>query len=502
MTGGTLDIEDDAVNMNESQEDDEFEQVEKAEDQVEAQGVQNQSNAVKLTQFNKGPSNLIPPTPTERETDSPVRSVDEQFPSKETTPMATSCHQPQIESSMEDGSQLGGDGLLQSQERRRVLSTSITKRTLAQTKLHESERSTSPISTHSEETDEKVFEAMDTARDGISSRKSKKQDAWSAIADESEPLLLHQDLAKEASVPSQTSFRSQETETFAPSIYEEESLIRTKKTPHHGETRSVAESVSSVDYDVRRKYTRPLENSRNHSHRTRPEAASPEYFPSDRPTEDDNYEWENGHQQHKRKARSELQRKEEKSYESERREATKPSKRHRSDDVHNRTPSRTASVTPQSKFQTSHILDAFSIEQAKHIGLAMKEHTYRHVSTVTDAAHRRWLNDLRGLMMDCDKDAIQVLTTLRICSGDWDVGRAFLMRLRKKGQSFTSSSSSLSGQSRTEILMRDQEELTRLMWSQKDDRTLLKGRPDQVEELIERKGRNNTNARRQFLQAL
>jgi hypothetical protein len=49
--------------------------------------------------------------------------------------------------------------------------------------------------------------------------------------------------------------------------------------------------------------------------------------------------------------------------------------------------------------------------------------------------------------------------------------------------------------------MRDQEELTRLMWSQKDDRTLLKGRPDQVEELIERKGRNNTNARRQFLQA-
>jgi hypothetical protein len=151
--------------------------------------------------------------------------------------------------------------------------------------------------------------------------------------------------------------------------------------------------------------------------------------------------------------------------------------------------------------RSGHIINAFAAEEAKHIGIAMKQHTYKRVQDVKDPDHRRWLGDLRGLMMDSDKDAMQVLTTLRICSGDWDAARAFLLRLKHKNQP-TRQSISWSSSSRFEALERDQEELARLMWSQKDDSTLLKGIPNQTEELIVRKGRNNTNARRSFLQNL
>ncbi|KAI8583424.1 hypothetical protein K450DRAFT_223599 [Umbelopsis ramanniana AG] len=150
---------------------------------------------------------------------------------------------------------------------------------------------------------------------------------------------------------------------------------------------------------------------------------------------------------------------------------------------------------------TGHIITAFAAEEARHISSAMKLHTYKRIQDVKDQDHRRWLGDLRGLMMDSDKDAMQVLTTLRISSGDWDVARAFLMRLKQKNQP-TRQSNSWSSSSRYEVLQRDREELTRLMWSQKDDNTLLKGTSNQMENLIERKGRNNTNARRIFLQNL
>lgn len=151
--------------------------------------------------------------------------------------------------------------------------------------------------------------------------------------------------------------------------------------------------------------------------------------------------------------------------------------------------------------RSGHIIYAFAAEEAKHISIAMKQHTYKRLQDIKDPDHRRWLGDLRSLMMDSDKDAMQVLTTLRICSGDWDVARAFLMRLKHKNQP-TRQSNSWSSSSRFDVLQRDQEELTRLMWSQKDDSILLKGIPNQVEELIVRKGRNNTNARRSFLQNL
>lgn len=151
--------------------------------------------------------------------------------------------------------------------------------------------------------------------------------------------------------------------------------------------------------------------------------------------------------------------------------------------------------------QSGHIINAFAAEEAKHIGIAMKQHTYKRVQDVKDPDHRRWLGDLRGLMMDADKDAMQVLTTLRICSGDWDVARAFLMHVKHKNQP-PRHSNTWSSSFRYEVLQRDREELTRLMWSQKDDSTLLKGIPNLNEELIARKGRNNTNARRSFLQNL
>ncbi|KAG2174069.1 hypothetical protein INT44_000183 [Umbelopsis vinacea] len=150
---------------------------------------------------------------------------------------------------------------------------------------------------------------------------------------------------------------------------------------------------------------------------------------------------------------------------------------------------------------TGHIINAFAVEEAIHISIAMKQHTFKRIQDVKDANHRRWLGDLRGLMMDSDKDAMQVLTTLRVSSGDWDVARAFLMRLKNKNQP-TRQSNSWSSSSRFEVLQRDEEELTRLMWSPKDDNTLLKGTQNQIEELVERKGRNNTNVRRIFLQNL
>ncbi|KAH8555868.1 hypothetical protein BGW37DRAFT_150567 [Umbelopsis sp. PMI_123] len=189
---------------------------------------------------------------------------------------------------------------------------------------------------------------------------------------------------------------------------------------------------------------------------------------------------------------------------------SKRHKYHRQESIHDQSPPGYRTEEPTIPFtrasseatsQTGHIIDAFAAEEARNISMAMKQHTYKRITEIMDQSHRRWLGDLRGLMMDSDKDAMQVLTTLRISTGDWDVARAFLMRMKNKHHP-NRHSSSWSGYSRVEVLQRDREELTRLMWSQKDDNTLLKGTPSQIEELIERKGRNNTNARRLFLQNL
>jgi hypothetical protein len=277
---------------------------------------------------------------------------------------------------------------------------------------------------------------------------------------------------------------------------------------HQAITHQPSPSLLSSDIDDRDEEL----NARTSSHQAR--QFIPSYSPYgqdlNRKSVNSDNEWSSGHEQPKRKIVSDIGRDFNSDDDGNSTNQFKRHKHHQRESDLDRTSSRHLTEKPaiplargssESTTQNGYIINAFAAEEAKHISIAMKQHTYKRIQDVKDPDHRRWLGDLRGLMMDSDKDAMQVLTTLRISSGDWDVARAFLMRLKNKHQP-TRQSNSWSSSSRYEVLQRDREELTRLMWGPKDDDTLLKGTLNQIEELIVRRGRNNTNARRIFLQTL
>ncbi|KAM3584798.1 hypothetical protein VKS41_003600 [Umbelopsis sp. WA50703] len=143
------------------------------------------------------------------------------------------------------------------------------------------------------------------------------------------------------------------------------------------------------------------------------------------------------------------------------------------------------------------IIDATAIKEATHIRRALTQKTYNNMSSITDADHKRWLLDVRGLMMDYDMTAYQVIRTLRSFSGDWEAARAFLHQLKNRGQS--NASGSVSGNIRIDMLLRDRDQLTRLAWSEKQDKIVKDGVQNDFDNLIMQKGRNNTLARQQFL---
>lgn len=160
-----------------------------------------------------------------------------------------------------------------------------------------------------------------------------------------------------------------------------------------------------------------------------------------------------------------------------------------------------ASNTAQKEpLQRQSIIEATASNEAKHIRLALAQKTYNDVSSVTDADHKRWLMDIRGLMMDYDMTAFQVIRTVRSFSGDWEAARAFLHQLKSKRGANTSNS--VSGNIRIDTLLRDRDQLTRLAWSEKHDNILLGGVTSEIDKLMEQKGRNNTLARQEFLKHL
>ncbi|KAG2180858.1 hypothetical protein INT43_008437 [Umbelopsis isabellina] len=167
------------------------------------------------------------------------------------------------------------------------------------------------------------------------------------------------------------------------------------------------------------------------------------------------------------------------------------------------TTSRQPSTTHSSRGETSHnqsIIDATASNEAKHIRRALTQKTYNNVSSVTDADHKRWLMDIRGLMMDYDMTAFQIIRAVRSFSGDWEAARAFLHQLKNKSGSNTSNT--VSGNVRIDMLLRDRDQLTRLAWSEKHDNILKGGVASEIDNLILQKGRNNTLARQQFLKFL
>ncbi|KAJ2960498.1 hypothetical protein NQZ79_g4162 [Umbelopsis isabellina] len=172
---------------------------------------------------------------------------------------------------------------------------------------------------------------------------------------------------------------------------------------------------------------------------------------------------------------------------------------HASTELRQQQPSATHSLHEETSHQQS-IIDATAINEAKHIRRALTQKTYNNVSSVTDADHKRWLMDIRGLMMDYDMTAYQIIKTVRSFSGDWEAARAFLHQLKNRRGSNTSNS--ISGNVRIDMLLRDRDQLTRLAWSEKHDNILKEGLQSETDKLIQQKGRNNTLARQQFLKYL